>query len=159
MVRKPDIEYINQYYVHGSEAKVIEFKTSKKNPRTTLPKPLREKKLTVLVDPVALFGLVVAVFMIIVMVAGLVEYKAVCQEKQAMAAYVQQLHDENVMLKHTYRNSYDLDRVKETALALGMVPASEVTTTKIVSEIPEPEPENTWWDDFLWQMSMLFANA
>ena len=159
MVRKPDIEYINKYYVHGSEAKVIEFKTSKKNPKTTLPKPLQEQKLTVLVDPVALFGLVVAVFMIIVMLVGLADFKATCVEKQVMADYVTQLHDENIMLKHTYRNSYDLDKVRETALALGMVPASEVTTTKIVSEIPEPEPENTWWDNFLWQMSMLFANA
>ena len=159
MVRKPDIEYINKYYVHGSEAKVIEFKTSKKTPKTTLPKPLQEKKMTILVDPVALFGLVVAAVMMIVMLVGLADFKAACEEKQAVASYVTELHDDNIMLKHTYRNSYDLDKVKETALALGMVPASEVTTTKIVSEIPEPEQENTWWDNFLWQLSILFANA
>lgn len=159
MVRKPDIEYVNKYYVYGSEAKIIEFKTSGKHPKTTLPKPIQEKKLTILVDPVALFGLVVAVFMMVVMVIGLGDFKNACLEKQAMERYVTQLQDENIMLKHTYRNSYDLHKVEETALALGMVHASEVTTTKIVSEIPLPEAENTWWDDFLWQLSILFANA
>ena len=63
MVRKPDIEYVNKYYSYGSEAKVIEFKTTEKKAKTTLPKPLQEKKLNIMVDPVALFGLAVAVLM------------------------------------------------------------------------------------------------
>ena len=159
MVRKPDIEYVNQYYVHGSEAKIIEFKPSRRTPKTTLPKPLQEKKLTVLVDPVALCGLVVAVVMLIVMAVGLADYKEVCLEHEAMESYVTQLRDENLLAKHNYRKSYDLDKVRETALALGMVPASEVKTTVVTVTIPEPEAEDTWWDDFKWQLSMLFANA
>ena len=159
MVRKPDIEYINQYYVHGSEAKIIEFKPARRTPKTTLPKPLQEKKLTILVDPVALCGLVVAVFLLIVMAVGLADYRAVCMEHQAMEEYLTELRDENILAKHNYRKSYDLDKVRETALALGMVPASEVKTTTIDAEIPEPEAENTWWEDLKWQLSMLFANA
>ena len=159
MVRKPDIEYVNKYYVHGSEAKIIEFKTTEKQPKTTLPKPLREKKLSILVDPVALFGLMVAVFMMVVMVIGLGDFRNACLEKQEMERYVYQLQNDNILLKHNYRNSYDLHKVEETALALGMVHASEVTTTKIVYEPVPEEAENTWWDDFLWQISMLFANA
>ena len=159
MVRKPDIEYVNRYYVHGSEAKIIEFKTTEKQAKTTLPKPIQEKKLSILVDPVALFALMVAVFMTVVMVIGLGDFKNACLEKQTMERYVSQLQNENIMLKHTYRNSYDLHKVEETALALGMVPVSEVTTTKLNSEIPVAEAENSWWEDLKWQMSMLFANA
>ena len=159
MVRKPDIEYVNKYYVHGSEAKIIEFKPSAPTPKTSLPKPLKEKKLTILVDPVALFGLVVAVIMMVVMAVGLVDYRAACMEHAAMESYVTELRDENLLAKHNYRKSYDLDKVRETALALGMVPASEIQTFRIHSEIPEPQQENTWWDDLKWQLSMLFANA
>jgi len=159
MARKPDIEYINKFYVYGSEAKIIEFKTDKRTPKTTLPKPIAEKKLTVLVDPVALFGLVVAVVMLIVMAVGLVDYRSACLEKQAMESYVSQIQDDNIMLKFNYRNSYDLDTVRETALALGMVPASEATTITIYPRIPEPEATFTWWENFKWQLSQLFANA
>ena len=64
MVRKPDIEYIDKYYVQGSEAKVIAFAPNKRTPKTTLPKSFSEKKTSIEVDPVALCGLVVAVVML-----------------------------------------------------------------------------------------------
>jgi len=159
MARKPDIEYINKFYVHGSEAKVIEFAPDKRTPRTTLPKPIAEKKLSILVDPVAVFGLVVAVTMLIVMAAGLVDYRNTCLEKQAMESYVTELRNDNTMLKHTYRGSYDPAAVRETALALGMIPAAEAETIAIRTVIPEQEPEWTWWENFKWQLSQLFANA
>ena len=159
MARKPDIEYINKFYVHGSEAKVIEFKTDKRTPRTTLPKPIQEKKLSILVDPVALFGLVVALTMLVVMAVGLVDYRAACLEKQATESYVTELRNDNIMLKHTYRNSYDPEVVRETALALGMIPAAEAETIAIRTVIPQQEPEWTWWENFKWQLSQLFANA
>lgn len=159
MARKPDIEYINNFYVHGSEAKIIEFKTDKRTPKTTLPKPIQEKKLSVQVDPVALFGLIVAVVMFFVMVAGVADYRATVLEHQAMENYVTELRNDNILLKHTYRNSYNADTVRETALALGMIPVSEAETVVIRSVIPEQEPEWTWWENFKWQMSMLFANA
>ena len=159
MVRKPDIEYVNKYYSYGSEAKVIEFKTTEKKAKTTLPKPLQEKKLNIMVDPVALFGLTVAILMLVVMAFGLADYRSTCLEHQAMESYLSQLQDDNILLKHNYRNSYDLDVVRETALALGMVPADQVKTTVIDSRIPEPVAEETWWDDFVWGLSQLFANA
>lgn len=157
MAPKAKIEYINDFYSYGSEAKIIEFVPQQEQPKTTLPKPVQEKKLCILVDPVALCGLIVAVLMFCVMGAGLLQYREVCTHKQVVSEYVNQLRDENLLLKHNYRRSYDLDKVRETALALGMVPASEVTCTRIWAPIAEPEPENTWWDDFLWSWSNLFA--
>ena len=159
MARKPDIEYINKYYSYGSEAKVIAFKTTEQKAKTQLPKPLQERKLNILVDPVALFGLVVAVLMLFVMAFGLADYRAVCVKHQNVENYLTQLQDENIMLKHNYRKSYDLDAVREAALALGMVPADQVKTTVIHSQIPEAKAEETWWDDFCWGLSQLFANA
>ena len=159
VARKPDIEYVNKFYVHGSAAKVIEFAPDKRTPKTTLPKPIQEKKLSVKVDPVALFGLVVAVVMLAVMAAGLVDYRATCLEKQAMESYVTELRNDNMMLKYNYRNSYDPDAVRETALALGMIPAAEAETVVIRTAVPQQEPEWTWWENFKWQLSQLFANA
>jgi hypothetical protein len=159
MARKPDIEYINKFYVHGSEAKVMEFKTSQTTPKTTLPKPIQEKKLSIMVDPVALLGLVVAVTMLIVMAVGLVDYRAACLENQAMESYVSELRNDNILLRHTYRNSFDADTVRETALALGMIPASEARTVTVRSVVPVQEPQWTWWENLKWQMRMLFANA
>ena len=159
MARKPDIEYINKFYVYGSEAKIIEFKTDKRTPKTSLPKPIQEKKRSIQVDPVALFGLVVAVVMFFVMAAGLMDYRNTVLEKQAVETYVSELRNENIMLKHTYRNSYNADTVRETALALGMIPAEEAETVAIRRVIPEQEREFTWWENFKWQMAQLFANA
>ena len=67
--------------------------------------------------------------------------------------------EEEMYSGRSYRNSYNADTVRETALALGMIPVSEAETVMIRSVIPEQEPEWTWWENFKWQMSMLFANA
>ena len=157
MVRKPDIEYIDKFYVQGSEAKVIEFAPNKRVPKTTLPKSFSEKKTTILVDPVALCGLVVAVVMLIVMVAGMVDFKAACTENQAMASYVQELRDQNVMKQYTYHSGYDAVQVEETARVLGMVSASEVPVLAITVNVPEQKEPYTPWGDFLWGLSCLFA--
>ena len=37
MVQKPKIQYIGQFYVHGSEAKKLELLEQKKKARTKLP--------------------------------------------------------------------------------------------------------------------------
>ena len=38
MVQKPDIQYVDKVYVHGSEARVLELKPQKKKTKTVLPK-------------------------------------------------------------------------------------------------------------------------
>ena len=45
MERKPDIQYIDKFYVHGSEARVLELKPQKKKAKTVLPEaaPVKEK--------------------------------------------------------------------------------------------------------------------
>ena len=156
MVRNPDIEYVNKFYVHGSEAKVIEFIPNKTKAKTTLPKPLREKKTTIEVDPLALCGIVVALVMMVVMVAGLVDFKAAVEENRLVAEQLEELRNENISLEYRYRSSFDLTEVEETARALGMVPADTIPVVALTVNVPEQTKEYTAWGDFLWCLSCLF---
>ena len=154
MVRNPNIEYIDRFYVHGSEAKVIEF--APKQPKTTLPKPVREKKTCIEVDPLALCGIVVAVVMILVMGIGLVDFKAAVEENRAVEAYLEELRNEHIMLEYEYHASYDPAVVEETAQALGMIRADKAPVVAITVTVPKQTQEYTWWGDFLWSLSCLF---
>ena len=65
MTRKPEIQYIGQFYVHGSEARQLELLEKKKQPKTRLPIAKLEKIEKVYVDPVALVAIAVSVFMLV----------------------------------------------------------------------------------------------
>ena len=69
MAKKPEIQYVGQFYVYGSEAQVV---APKKKAQFRLPKPKLEleKIEKIYVDPVALLGLAVAVVMLVCMVVG-----------------------------------------------------------------------------------------
>ena len=51
--RKPDIQYVTQFYVYGSEARVLELKPERRKSRTILPKaaPNSNKEILVKLDP------------------------------------------------------------------------------------------------------------
>ena len=157
MVHKPDIQYIQQFYVYGSEAKVLELKPVPKKPKTRLPKPKVEKAAKIYIDPLAVCGLVVAAVMLVVMIAALVQFRGVCQEQDRLENYVSALDEKNADLELRYHSGYDLEEIRERAQALGMVPMEENPPVSITVTIPEPEPEPTAWDDFVWFLSGLFA--
>lgn len=157
MARKPDIQYIHQFYVPGSEAKVLELKPQTRKAKTTLPTPKPEKKIRIQVDPVALTGLVVAVVMLALMAVGICQFSAVCEEHHALQLQVSQLNVEKAELEHAYRTGYDLEKIRETALALGMIPVSEAKTISVTVVVPEPEPEPTVWENIRWFLEGLFA--
>ena len=156
MVRNPNIEYINKFYVHGSEAQVIEFAPNKTKAKTTLPKPVREKKTTIEVDPLALCGIVVAMVMLVVMAVGLVDFKAAVEENRAVAERLDEIRNENITLEYQYRNSYDAAEVEETVKALGMIPAEQAPVVALTVTVPVETKEYTVWGDFLWSLSCLF---
>ena len=154
MVRNPNIEYIDKFYVHGSEAKVIAFAPNQ--PKTTLPKPVREKKTCIEVDPLALCGIVVAVVMILVMGIGLMDFKAAVEENKAVAEQLDTIRDEHVMLEYNYHQSYNVEEVEEAVRALGMIRAEKAPVVSITVTVPEQTPKYTRWGDFLWSLSCLF---
>ena len=65
MAAKPEIQYVGQFYVYGSEARKLEPKRQERKKNTILEQPKAEQVRVISVDPVALIGLVVAAAMII----------------------------------------------------------------------------------------------
>ena len=110
MVQKPEIQYVHQFYVYGSEAKVLELKPQKKKNRSYLPKAAPDEKIKIAIDPFALCGIVVAVAMLVLLVVGSIQYLQVCQEYQQMMDYVVSVQNENVELRESYRSQIDLYR-------------------------------------------------
>ena len=160
MAQKPykhNIEYIEKYYSYGSEAKVIEFKPAFQEKKNPVPKQEKEPVTTLCIDPIAFCGLMVAVVMLVVMIAGVIHFNVISQDHAIMENYVMQLREENILLTHKYNAYFDMQKVRETAVALGMIPVGQARTITVQVEIPAVEPEMTWWDDLVWFFSGLFA--
>ena len=126
MTEKPKIQYIGQFYVPGSEAQVLAPKKKKKKAKTKLPIAKQEQVKAIYIDPVALIGITVAVVMLAVMVVGALQLRSDWAQYEQMSNYVSRLNQNNAELERTYRDGYDLEDIRDKALALGMVPVEEV---------------------------------
>ena len=92
----------------------------------------------------ALAGIAVAVVMLAVMILGAVRLQNDWVRYEQMSNYVTELRTENARLAHNYRSSYDLEDIEMKALAMGLVPKSELKTVTISVTHPEIVPEMTW---------------
>ena len=155
MANKPEIQYVEQFFIPGSEAPQLQPQRGGQPARK--PRVQQEKKIRILVDPVAMLGLVVAVTMLVLMAVGVYQYNAASRRNEAVNDYLLQLKDTNITREYQYRTKLDLNKIAEQAKALGMIPASEAQTITVHVEVPQPEPENTWWDDLVWFLEGLFA--
>ena len=157
MAAKPEIQYVGQFYIYGSEARKLEPKRQERKQNKVLEQPKTEQTRVISIDPVALVGLVVAAAMLICLAVCAVQIGETWQEYEAVSNYMAQLMMENASLKHDYVNSYDLAEVEATALALGMIPATEANTIILPVHIPVAESEPTLWEDLVWFVQGLFA--
>ena len=157
MVQKPKIQYIGQFYVHGSEAHQLELEQEKKKAKTKLPLERLRKIEKIYVDPVALMGIAVAVVMLVVMVVGALQIRDDWAVYERMSDYVSELNRTNAELTHAYRASYDLEDIRIKATALGMVPKEELETMTVTVTVPEPEPVPSKIDEIRWFLEGLFA--
>lgn len=157
MVQKPDIQYVTQFYSYGSEAKVMELKPAKKQKKSVLPKAKPEQKIRIMVDPVALGGILIAVMMVVLMAVSVCSYLEVCNEYEIMTNHVIELQNTNVLRQQEYASMYDLADIEANALALGMVPIEDAEVVTIAPVIPEPEIEPSWWENISWFLKGLFA--
>jgi hypothetical protein len=161
MAQKPykhNIEYIQKYYSYGSEAKVVEFKPVYKAPeKAAVPKREKEPVTTICIDPVAFCGIMVAVVMLVVLLASVIQYGVICQDHAVVANYVNELREENVLLQHQFNALYDIEKVEVTARALGMIPISEAKTISVRVEVPVRQAEPNVIDNVIWFLSGLFA--
>ncbi len=157
MSQKPKIQYVGQFYIHGSEARQLELQEKKKQAKSKLPLERLRKIEVVYLDPVAIFGIVTALVMLTVMILGVLQIRDDWKEYRVMSNYVSRLNSENAELRADYRSQYDLEDIRIKAQALGMVPKSELEVRTVYVTIPQPEPEMTWLDELQWFLSGLLA--
>ena len=160
MAQKPykhNIEYIQKFYSYGSEAKVVEFKpVYKEVQRPALPKQEKAPVTTIFIDPVAFCGLMVAVVMLVVMLAGIIQFNVVSQDYAIMENYLMEVREENIILNQRFSAGYDLEEVEQAATTLGMIPVEQARTIRLNVVTPQRESEPTLWDDMVWFLSGLF---
>ena len=157
MIHKPEIQYIGQFYVYGSEARQLEHKKQQRKPKTKLPLARVRKVEKISVDPVALGGIVVAVVLLVAMAVGALQLRSDWIEYNQMSSYVSQLKQENAQLTRSYRTGYDLEEVRKRAAALGLVSESEAQTMIIAVTVPTAQPEPTFWEEVTGFLKGLFA--
>ena len=157
MNQKPKIQYVGQFYVHGSEARAFQLQEQKRQAKTKLPLARIQKIEKIYVDPVALAGILVSVVMLVTMVLGAVQIKRDWDQYEQVSAYVSELKKENARKNHAYRLSYDLEDIKSKALAMGLVPKSELQTMAVTVTVPEKEPELTRTEEIRLFLEGLFA--
>lgn len=154
MIQKPEIQYIGQFYIPGSEAPEL---AGRKNPKAKLPKPHRERVKKICVDPIALTGCVVAAIMLVLLVAGAFRLQRSWEEYSQMSATLSEIRRENAEVTHKYRTSLDLEHIRTSAEGMGMIPAEEAETAEVWVSLPQPEPEPSFWDEIIWFLTGLFA--
>ena len=156
MSQKPKIQYVGQFYIHGSEARQLELQ-EKKKAKSKLPLERLRKMEVIYLDPVAIFGIVTALVMLTVMILGVLQIRDDWQEYRVMSNYVSRLNSENAEMWADYRSQYDLEDIRAKAQAMGMVPKSELEVRTVYVTIPQPEPEMTWLEEIQWFLSGLLA--
>ena len=157
MNQKPKIQYVGQFYIHGSEARQLELQEKKKQAKSKLPLERLRKVEVIYLDPVAIFGIVTALVLLAVMTVGVLQIRDDWTDYQTMSNYVSRLNSENAELKADYRSQYDLEDIRVKAEALGMVPKSQLEVRTVYVTIPQPEPERTWLEEIQWFLKGLFA--
>jgi len=154
MARQLDVQYV-QFYTDGSAARKVA--TVEPLKQMKLPKVKKQKRRVFHVDPIAAMGIVVSVFMLVLMFVGVSQLQNAQQRADAMQMYVNRLETENASLTETYETSYDLQKVEQTALALGMVPREQAQYVTIHVPMQEVEEQPDAWDRFYTFLTGLFA--
>lgn len=156
MARKSDIQYI-QFYTDGSAARQFELKPQpQKQPQPQRPRPRRQKRIVVHIDFLAVTGIVVAMVMLVLMISGASGLIRANEQVALAEGYLAEVQNENIQLRQTYCESYDLEEIRAEALEMGMIPAERAQTVMIhVEEMPVAEQTIT---NSIWTvLASLFA--
>lgn len=157
MARKAEVNYVN-FYMAGSEALKFEPKAIvQPKQAVAMPKPRRQKKIVLHIDPIAVAGIGLAFVMLIMMIVGMFQLGQAQNQAKQMGNYVQRLQYENAQLEQEYRAGYDAEEIKQIASAMGMIPKEQAQHIEITVEVPEMEKEPTVWENFCTFLADLFA--
>ena len=141
MAQKIDVRYV-QLYTDGTAAKKMQQVSQ--SAKVVKHTPKKQKKIVICIDPLAIAGIFVAGLMLILMLVGVSRLHTARQAAVQMDAYVQILQAQNEELEKTYSEKVDLDKVREMALAIGMVPKEQVKTSTITIDLPHTEEQTVW---------------
>ena len=157
MDQKPVIQYVGQFYVYGSEAKVSKKKAEEK--RTLLPKLRSAREHRVYVDPVAMGGIVLAVVLLAALIVGAFQLGACMKAYNAASDTLTEVKRENAKLEHAYRTGLNLESIRTRAEELGLVDESQLEKVQITVTVPEAKKEPSAWENFLWFLSGLLGDS
>lgn len=158
MALQPDIQYVPFCYVDGSTARKVQPQPMKKASAAPAPKRRRAKRKVIAIDPVAIGGIVVAVVMLVMMLAGFAKYTACQEQNRMMQDYLTSLQLENAQLQQNYESNIDLEYIRDMADSIGMVPAEDVQQVQIEVELPQEETtQMSIWDSITTFLAGLFA--
>ena len=152
MTQKPEIQYVGQFYVYGSEA----VAPKKKEVKELIPKEKKEKLHRIYIDPLAIVGIVAAIGLLTALVMGGIRLTRMWEQRNYLESYVSHLSVDNATLHHNYRISYDLKEIEKMALDMGLVPESEVETRYVRVTVPAHKQEPTLWENIKWFFEGLF---
>jgi len=157
MAQKMQVQYI-RYYTDGSAARKLAPVVPQQQEEIPLPRQRRVKRKVLYVDPLPAVALLLAGCMLILMAVGFIQLMDAKAEIAAMEAYVEELTEKNASLSAQYQEGYDLERVRQTALALDMVPAEQVQSITIMLPAEPAQPEQvTLWQQIGTFLAGLFA--
>ncbi len=157
MAYKPEIQYVGQFYVHGTEAPKLDPLRMPKRDKKTRPQHKQDQRPVITLDPVALCGMVVAFAMLVTLAIGALQIRTAWQEYEHVNRYLVELKQTNSELEHQYRTGFDLKEIETSALGMGMIPATEVTVLPVTVTLPQPEAGEPWWEEPIWFLKGLFA--
>ena len=157
MARKAEVHYVN-FYMAGSAAPKFEPKPiAQPKQEVRIPRPRRQKKIVLHIDPIAVAGIGLAFIMLIMMIVGMFQLGQAQKQAKQMGAYVEHLQAQNVQLEQEYRSGYDAEEIKQIASAMGMIPEEQAQHIEITVEVPEAEKEPSAWENFCTFLADLFA--
>lgn len=151
MIQKPEIQYIGQFYLPGSEAPKL-----KEKKKISLPRLHRAAPRRYYVDPFALAGMAVAAVMLAVLAIGVFRLQSSWETYNNTSDALTEIRRENAVLEHTYRSNLDLDQLRSAAEGMGMIPAEDATIREIEVTVPQEKTGPSWWGNFVWFLSGLF---
>lgn len=158
MARKPEIQYI-RYYTDGTAARKPEPQVQPKKRRAPQPQKRRRPRYILRVQPLAVCGVLICVALLLMMVTGVAQMLSAREQAEEMERYVTALTDSNNQRREEYQAGLDLEMIEKAALAMGMVPESEVPHITISVPMPEAEPEAEpgFWQEITTFLTGLFA--
>ena len=155
MARHPDIQYI-RFQTDGNAARKVEVVAPIKTLR--LPRAKTQRKPLVLhIDPLALTAIFMVIVMASLMFVGVARLNTAQQQTIAMQNHVKALETKNETLRNNFEEACDLDAIERTAMAVGMVPAEQVThiSVRVPQQIAEEQPDT--WERITMFLAGLFA--